>query len=144
MQEYLRGGLTILGALPRPVDAIYYLGCALMVFVLWSTTMDRYGVRDALTVGRLSYVQVTGLIAGLGPIVWGWVLLILTGDNRSPVWPFHKDSFVRSLGPHLLAGYLLCALPVTLTVTMLLGEPNQSVYFQSMNVLAQLSALVQA
>ena len=63
-------------------------------------------------------------LMSFGPIILGSVLMKLTGDKSSMLWPFHKENIAGWLGFHLVVGVFISVMPVYHQVTAVLAPTS--------------------
>jgi len=111
--------LTVVGALPKFDDGVYFVLMALIAATLWVTvTRPEFGL-GSLTLGGLNAMA---LLVSFGPVAAGLLLRQIFGDKMPLTWPFHKEPLVGPLGLHLALGTLFAIVPVYAAVAMLVGS----------------------
>ena len=119
-RAYLRGSLTLRGALPARSDhAAYWLFTATLPVVLFAAVAKPACCTAFLT--KLTPATVAAYLS-VGPAIAALVLSVVMRDRRSPRWPFHKEGIVGSFGWHLFMCVMTIVLPTYHTVETLLAD----------------------
>jgi hypothetical protein len=64
-------------------------------------------------------------LVGVGPIIYGLVVLALAGDAMPYMWPFHKEKIIGATGIHLVIGTLMAVLPTYHFAATVLKAPGE-------------------
>jgi len=63
-------------------------------------------------------------LMSFGPVILGTVLMKMTGDKASLLWPFHKENLTGWLGIHILVAVIISVLPVYHQITAALAPTS--------------------
>ena len=105
--EYLSGSLSLAKAAPTRLDSVVYNSLIYSTFAMFIAKVLGMGFEsvDAST---------AAFLVCYGPVVYGFLVLITFGDNKSFLWPFHKESLFGGLGFHLIVSFLMVVSAPTL------------------------------
>lgn len=121
-EKYLRGPLQIKDAVPTKTDSTFFNSLYLALFATFGLAV----------VGQqfVDFPYTVSAAFGVGPVVAGMLTLIIFGDKKPMLWPFHKENLVGGLGFHLLISTVMVLAPTYHFASTMLLPQGQAVYFQ--------------
>ena len=69
------------------------------------------------------------MLLSYGPIVCGFITLLIFGDKRSFLWPFAKEKVVGAMGIHLVIAAVMVVYPVHAFGQTVLKDAGMAPYF---------------
>lgn len=120
--EYLSGSLTISGAMPNQLDTLVYNCLVYSGLALFCLKATGNALVDAWLPMHVAWVL------AYGPIVTGFLILIVFGDKKSYLWPFQKEKIIGSIGVHWFFAALMVVYPVHAFAQTVLADKGEAPY----------------
>lgn len=100
----------------------------LFSIIIWGMlSMESLKTQLNFNVSINQLAHILGILIATGPIITGVFVLILFGDNKHFLFPFHKEKLFGQLGINLILNILMDILPIYILFQGMFATKGQTV-----------------